>query len=155
LMRRTHVVFAAGAASAAAWWLGFCPVDARSLWLLYWGLAGSVLPDADLRMRHRALLHNVAALSLLAAAVYAAFAWLGSRYAALLAAAGLAIGLASHVFLDAFTVRGVALLYPFSRRYYRLARLRSSSRAANAFFATLGAAVLVAYLAACGGVALR
>jgi len=153
--RKTHVAFAAGAAAVAAWLLGLCPVDARAVWFLSWALAGSTLPDADLRRLHRMLLHNIFVLIAAAAVVAAALTWLGVGPGAWLAAAGLAVGMASHVFLDAFTVRGVAILFPLSRRRYRLLSLRSSSAAANALFYTLGALALAAYILKCGHLALQ
>lgn len=148
--RRAHVVFGSGVAAAAAWLLGLCPVDARAVWLLSWALLGSTLPDADLRRRHRVLLHNLTAVALASAAVGLGLAMLGAREAALLAATGLAVGMGSHLLLDSFTVRGVALLFPLSGRRFRLLRLRSSSPAANALFSTIGAALLLAYIVHCG-----
>jgi inner membrane protein len=125
-------------------------VDSRAVWLLAWALLGSTLPDVDLRRRHRMLAHNVFFAAAAAAAVWLLVSW-ASAAAALYAATGLMVGLASHLVADMLTVRGVALLYPLSRRRYRLARLRSSSRAANAALTMASVLLLAAYAACCGG----
>lgn len=38
---------------------------------------------------------------------------------------GIIMGYASHLFLDSLTVSGIPLLYPFSKKMYRIARLRT------------------------------
>jgi len=124
LLRRTHVLFgSAVAATAAATMrldtLCYAALLAGSLW-------GSVAPDADLRRRHRMLLHNVwppLLLSLGALLLPRGLELLGVL--ARLFLLGAALGWAGHILLDSLTAAGVALLYPMSRRRVRLAWLRS------------------------------
>ena len=138
--RRTHIVFAAGAAAALARLLGLGPWG--MVLLVSCAAVGAQVPDLDVGYRHRMLLHNLfAALPL--ALLYPLLLALGvPRAAAVAVAAGLLVGYASHLLLDAVTVAGVALLYPFSRRRLRLARLRSGSRLANMFFSVVGLLLL-------------
>ncbi len=112
-------------------------------WLAgFYAALGAAVPDLDLRKRHRKLLHNVLALTLTTIAVSLASSMLFGAYAAYFAAF-YATGYVFHLFVDLFTRRGVALLWPFSNRMFRVCRLRSESLAANAFFSILGAAALV------------
>ncbi len=151
--RRAHVMAGAAAGLAAAYLLGYRPVEAA---LAMWAAAASsTLPDLDLRRGHRVLLHNLCAALLLGVAVAAAVAAPVSPLPGALLGplvAGVEAGYLSHLLLDALTVSGVAIFYPCSRRRLRLARLRSDSRLANI---AVEAASLAAVLAAGWGVALR
>ncbi len=96
----------------------------------------STFPDYDIAYKHRKLLHNVFALGIVT--ILTSFI---STYFALAAM----ISYLSHLLGDMMTVRGVALFYPFSNRYFRIARFRSDSLALN-----LGAvlfSILIALLA--------
>ena len=147
---RTHLLAAAAAAMLFAVAAGLRGVEAAVALLA--GLAAGRLPDADLRRGHRVLLHNLpVAVTLTLLAYYALSVLLGEGLA-LAAAGGLAAGYLSHILLDAFTVSGVAILYPFTRRRFRVARLRSSDPLANALAsaASLALFLLAAYRVAMG-----
>lgn len=150
-MRAAHVSAGLASAAAASWLLGGCPAGLPAALAALWGVAGSLAPDYDLRRGHRVLGHNVFALILFTAAAYAATLLLGAPPGlALVAAVGAAAGYASHLLLDALTVRGVALLYPLTRRRYRAARLRSSSAAANAAVVLASWLFFTLYALRCG-----
>ncbi len=90
----------------------------------------AALPDLDLRMRHRMLLHNLFIPIPLAVLTYSVIATY-SVFIGLTVSTAFLVGYLSHVFLDTLTVQGVALFYPLTRRRYRLARLRSNDPRAN------------------------
>jgi len=124
--RRSHLLFAAALAALTAGVLG-----ARDLLPLFtaMSLLGALIPDFDLGFRHRMLLHNVFIGAALAGLPLLAGVFLPVFPASMLW--GLPLGFASHIFLDMATFQGVALFYPLSRRRFRYARLRSTSRLAN------------------------
>ncbi|KSW11624.1 hypothetical protein CF15_01995 [Pyrodictium occultum] len=114
----------------------------------------AAIPDLDLHTAHRALLHNVPVMLALTILAYAA-SLAAAPWAAWLVAAGFLLGYSSHLLLDMLTVRGVALLYPFQRRFYRLARLRSSDPLANKLLQAASAAVAAYSLASAGMIGAR
>lgn len=144
MKRKVHVVLGASLGVSVPAVMGASSLD-RLLGLLF-GALGGYIPDLDLRRQHRVLLHNV-----LSAIVFALTATLAvgvfSNNWSLAACAGLAYlaGHISHIVADMFTERGVALLYPWSTRRYRLARFRSDNEVLNSLFALLAA--LLALLA--------
>ncbi|UXD22505.1 hypothetical protein IPA_05605 [Ignicoccus pacificus DSM 13166] len=95
----------------------------------------SIVPDYDIKYKHRKLFHNVFAMLLLTlpALLFGPQVYLGAI-----------LGYASHLLSDIVTVRGVALLYPLSERYFRVAKLRSSSPLANLAF-LLFSGLLIAF----------
>lgn len=130
--RRAHLLAAAATALAAAKLLGFNTVEAAAaMWV---SVVAAGVPDLDLRRGHRVLLHNLcfaaASGAVIGLLLFSPYSPVPAPLAAALLA-GWEAGLLSHLLLDALTVSGVALFYPCSRRRIRLARLRSSSRAAN------------------------
>ncbi len=142
--RKAHMVFGAGSALALAACTGLCSSTPCLAVALTGGVLGSQVPDLDIRYRHRMLLHNVFSLALLVLLSYYAIAW-ALPSMGVLVAASLAAGYASHLFLDAATVSGVALFYPLTRRKARYARLKSSSLLAN--YATAAAGIGLVFLA--------
>ena len=151
MMRPAHVSAGLASAAATAWLLGGCPAGLQAVAAALWGVAGSLAPDYDLRRGHRVLGHNLVALAAFTVLAYAAMLLLGApTRLAVAAALAASTGYASHLLLDALTVRGVALLYPLSRRRYRLARLRSSSAAANAAVVLASWLFFTVYALRCG-----
>lgn len=141
VQRRAHVAFSAMLGVLVAKLL------AGTVSSVYVGLVvaivAGVFPDLDLGYRHRAALHNLFACVLLGLLAY----YVGSLYSqslGVLVGASFVAGFIGHLFLDALTVRGVALLYPFSKKYYRLARLRSNNRLANMVIEVLSLLALIA-----------
>ena len=100
----------------------------------------SVLPDLDLHFKHRAALHNINFFLILAVAAYIVLNPVGCFWPV---AIGLAAGYLGHILLDMLTVRGVAILYPFTSRRLRIARLRSGSTAANTAITILSLLLLI------------
>jgi len=104
------------------------------LWTTVFAYAGSVMPDLDLRFKHRKLLHNVFSTILLTSVTAALWP---SHVLAFL------IGYLSHLALDIVTVGGVWLLWPLSKRSFKLGLCKSSSRLANTIFSVLGLAFII------------
>ena len=91
------------------------------------------------------LLHNLFAAIGVALAGFLTAYWVSPSLGLVAGLASL-LGFLGHIFLDSLTVSGVALLYPLSRRRYRLARLRSSSRAANVFIEAVSMFLVIVVL---------
>ncbi|BEP17453.1 hypothetical protein PYJP_08050 [Pyrofollis japonicus] len=119
--------------------------------ILYWyvgllaGILAGLVPDTDLRWKHRMIMHNVFVALGITLAVFFAGRFVSTTLSAVLGASSL-LGFLGHVFLDSLTVRGVALLYPIRHRRYRLARLRSSSRVANVIIEVLSVLLIIVAL---------
>ena len=94
-------------------------------------------------------MHNIPAMTVFSIAVYLLAMGVLSPTTAYYLAAGLALGYFSHLFLDSFTVAGVSLLYPLTRKRYRLASIKSKSVLANTATSLLAIIMLLAGLV-CG-----
>lgn len=101
--------------------------------------AGAVIPDADLRFKHRKALHNIFAPLVLAAAL--SYVFQGVTLAEL-AVTWLFIGWISHIALDVITVKGVYLFYPFYRRAISIGLCRSDSLFWNLALSALSLALI-------------
>jgi inner membrane protein len=119
--------------------------------ILYWyvgllaGILAGLVPDADLRWKHRMLLHNIFVAIGLAFAAFFAGHFVSSTLSVILGVSSL-LGFLGHILLDSLTVRGVALLYPVKHKRYRLAKLRSSSRVANALIEAFSILLIIVVL---------
>lgn len=108
--RKTHVVFAIAL-------LSYTDVFSRVEFPLYAVIAAfiSILPDMDLKYKHRKLLHNVFVPLMLSLLLYALYSTiqlqLDSQYFIYVNKA-VWIGWLSHLFLDILTMKGVYLFYP-------------------------------------------
>lgn len=138
--RGTHLVFGVGVSLILVNPLSI----PTTLAVLVGGVIGSTLPDLDLRVKHRMLLHNIFSLIILAITVYvlSSLSFITAPYTSYLILA-FTIAYMSHLFLDMFTKAGVALLYPLNRRRYRLLKLKSTSSLANALLTILGLLMVV------------
>ena len=94
-MKKTHVV----AGLAIAYAFGLDPVHV---------VIGTLLPDADYKLLHRRLLHNLFVLFLVLFLSFEVF-----------------VGMLSHITLDMLTKMGVGLLWPVSRRMFRVGEFRT------------------------------
>ena len=94
----------------------------------------SKLPDFDLKLGHRKLLHNVFAMFLLSLPAFI-FGY-KSGMAALIA-------YSSHLLGDSLTKYGVYLFYPISKKRFRLAKFKSSSPLLNAGAVAVSAVLLL------------
>ncbi len=141
MLRQTHIIFGAALVTAVAAYGRWSA--AEIVIAIFTSSVGAVFPDFDLSTRHRALLHSVFALAAAFAVVIVAVSLLGATVIENAAALGFALGYISHILLDAVTARGVALFYPLSKRFYRIAKLRSGSPGANRILQAISALVLL------------
>ncbi|WP_434731192.1 metal-dependent hydrolase [Thermogladius sp. KZ2Tp1] len=94
--------------------------------LSFLGVLGGVFPDFDLRYAHRVALHNLLSSSIVSLGLYSVLAMAGvDARTRILGSACFLAGWLSHLLLDSLTLKGVALLYPFSRRMYGPRLLKS------------------------------
>ncbi|MEM3926432.1 MAG: metal-dependent hydrolase [Desulfurococcaceae archaeon] len=92
---------------------------------------GSMIPDLDLRFKHRKLLHNIFVPVVVWLLLYIFLGYL--KLTMLIDKSTLlSIGWISHVLLDALTIRGVYIAYPFSTRRFSLKLFKSDSLIGNA-----------------------
>jgi len=131
MKRSTHVLFGV---SLSIFILS--PRPSNLVYIIAMSIIGSYLPDADLRIKHRMMLHNLFVLMLFSIMFYLVLDYISS-YDPLLLVISFDIGFISHILLDMFTYAGVSLFYPFSKKRYRIARLRSDSPLANMFFSAI------------------
>ncbi len=133
MMRTTHVVFGLGLSMMLASLAGCGPGGVFLAGI--GGVAGAWLPDLDLRLRHRSLLHSLTSLALVSLSITLITLFYN---APLHLAVGFIVGYGSHILLDMLTVGGVSLFYPFKRRRYRLARAKTSDPLVNMLVTALG-----------------
>ncbi len=131
MKRSTHVLFGV---SLSIFILN--PQPSSLIYLIAMSIMGSYLPDVDLRIKHRMMLHNLFVPILFSIMLYFILDYI-SLYDPLLLVVAFDIGFTSHILLDMFTYAGVSLFYPFSKKRYRIARLRSDSPLANVFFSAI------------------
>ena len=147
MYRKVHTVFG----SSLAVLVSTCCLGCRSVECIFFyflgGALGGWLPDLDLRHGHRTLMHNILAMAVFSTAIYLLARWVFSPTTAYYLAAGLALGYFSHIFLDSFTVAGVSLFYPLTRKRYRLASIESKSALANTVTSLLALIMLLVGLA--------
>ncbi|MET1129040.1 MAG: metal-dependent hydrolase [Thermoproteota archaeon] len=141
MLRQTHIIFGAALVTAVAAYSEWSAAEV--VIAIFTSSVGAVFPDFDLNIRHRALLHSVFALAAAFAAVIVTVSLLGATAIENAAALGFALSYVSHILLDAVTVRGVALLYPLSKRFYRIAKLRSGSPRANRILQAISLLILL------------
>ncbi len=138
--RSTHVLFGT---SLSVFILN--PHPSELVWIITLSVLGSYIPDIDLRVRHRMLMHNVFVLVLFSITLYYVLNYL-SVHALWSMLTAFVIGFLSHIVLDMFTYAGVSLFYPISSRRYRIAKLKSNSRLVNALFSIIALLLLFAWV---------
>ena len=137
--RITHIVFGLGLAIY---------LNNPQLKILAWcgfsAFLGSIVPDLDLKYKHRVLLHNVFSLMLISTIV-AVLLKLTSIYNFNYVWA-FTIGYMSHILSDAFTKTGVTLFYPISNRRIRFTKARYDNPLLNIAFIVIGLILIVKYI---------
>ncbi|MEZ0289513.1 MAG: metal-dependent hydrolase [Sulfolobales archaeon] len=112
--------------------------------LLIGGFIGSVIPDLDLRYRHRVLFHNILFLTILVMIFMTLPLYTPlSFYLSKIFSQGFIVGFSSHLLGDVITYRGVALLYPFKRKMYKIPVGTSESLKINLLGYTLGVIMIL------------
>lgn len=123
---------------------------------LIFGWIGGYFPDIDLKIRHRKSLHNIFAIATATTIVYVgSYALLKSWgtlepgyipiYSEYMALAFL-LGALLHVLIDAFTPRGVFILWPISRKKLRLASIKSDSKWFNGLGVFIAITIFVLWI---------
>ncbi|MEM0002505.1 MAG: metal-dependent hydrolase [Desulfurococcaceae archaeon] len=138
MKRITHVVFAAALTAALNLWT----IKGGALYTFI-AIASSIAPDVDLGKYHRKLLHNIFAWMFLVVFLQITAPYLGLE--GYYVFVSVTIGWLSHIFLDSLTKKGVALLYPFSRKFYGLRIFSGDNLAVNVLFIILSLLVLIRY----------
>ena len=102
------------------------------------GAIGAWIPDADLKIKHRIVLHNFLTCTLISISMYVLlFKVLENLTIQIphITPLGLTIpfflGYVSHLLTDLLTIYGVAILWPFNSSRFSIAKFRSNSLAFN------------------------
>lgn len=137
--KTTHIIFAFGLSINILWYdnlLDFLSIIVASFF-------GTILPDWDLKVRHRKILHNVFVpifsflmLILILKYFFNVNNFLSISFAYL-------IGYLSHLFLDLLT-GGVALLYPIKTRIFTILKIKYNNFFLNFSFTFFG--IILIYL---------
>ncbi len=138
--RSTHVLFGMSLSV-----LILNPQPSELVGIITLSVIGSYLPDADLRIKHRMLMHNVFVLTIFSIVLYYVLNYI-SVNSLWMKLAAFIIGFLSHIVLDMLTYAGVAFFYPLSSKRYRIAKLKSNSRLANAFFTLISLLLLLVWI---------
>ena len=143
LKRSAHIVLGLGSSLL----IGVFTSLTYSFILIISGVLGSLFPDLDLRYKHRILLHNI--LMLIVSSMLTGFllSYLGfSRIFSAYFSAGFFMGYMSHLIGDLLTYRGVALLYPFSRKMFKIPIGSSESTLVNLLGYLIGILFIAIYI---------
>lgn len=128
-------------------YIGYFLTIAQTLVVLVSSLIGSLIPDADLRYRHRTALHNIFSLVAIPLATGYILYLLGASLEIVrLVVSGLSIGYLTHIIGDIVTYRGVALLYPLSRKRYSLGIGSTEDLHVNMIGYLVGLSSLILYI---------
>ena len=102
----------------------------------------SILPDIDLRleMRHRRYTHNLLASALIGVATSQAGLGFSMGFATCL------LGYVCHILGDLLTYMSFPPLWPIIKKEVSLRLFRSSDRAVNSAFMTIGSLALIAFI---------
>lgn len=146
--RDTHVVAGVGLSLYL-----LSPRDVAIVAAALGGIIGSLAPDLDLKLKHRALLHSLVTVGLLCAPALYVGRSLGSPGPALPVELyetfflAIAISWSLHSLTDALNPAGVALLWPFiSRRFRAPLSFRHDSLLGNLLVQLAGVLLLALYV---------
>jgi len=137
--RLTHILFAIALAVST----GLLADKTRAIYALPIALS-SIAPDADLRLLHRKLFHNIFVPLLISVSLLFLPPLLGVN--AQLLAVSVLIGWFSHIALDAVTVKGVYPLYPLLNAKVSLGVCKSNDMLWNAVFSATSTTAILFYI---------
>jgi len=142
--RRGHAGLALVVASLIAQALGLSLQE--GLFFILLSATFSVLPDIDLRLelKHRRYTHNVLAALLASALIGAATGQAGLGFP--IGFATCLLGYLCHILGDLLTYMSFPPLWPIVKKEVSLRLFRSSDRAVNSAFMTVGSLALVAFI---------
>lgn len=118
--------------------------------LTFLALMSSIIPDFDLKLKHRVLLHSLPAAILATITVYIIGIVMNITFNVVTIkpiyhTMSFAIGYTSHIAMDMLTHSGIALLYPMSRKRYGILRVSYDNPIYNGVIIALGAFLLYLY----------
>ncbi|MGC9147956.1 MAG: metal-dependent hydrolase [Sulfolobales archaeon] len=143
MRRDVHIVFGVGSSLVSGFFLEtmYAPL------LIIGGFLGSIAPDLDLRIGHRRVFHNISFLTLMVLVILFLLVSLGIPYEYIKTLIiGFVAGFISHLVGDSVTYRGVDLLYPFSKKSFRVPLGASSSLLVNALGMVIGVSEVLFYI---------
>lgn len=144
MRRSTHLLFGTGLSIYVMARLGY-----YDNLMIVFALFFSFLPDLDVSIKHRALLHNLFS----AVALSWAFSYFSEGYILSIQLSTLPwtaffalslISYLSHLLLDLITRGGVELLWPISEKRFRIASLKYDDKYANILLSIAGALLIIA-----------
>jgi len=138
-----HIVFGIGSSLIAGYYLDLVQIP----FLIIGGFIGSIAPDFDLRIRHRRFFHNLFFLvAVLLLTVVISLSLGLSLYYVKAFDIGFTAGFSSHLFGDVITFRGVDLLYPFSKKSFKIPIGSSKSLLVNSLGMIIGVSEIILFV---------
>lgn len=136
MMRITHIFFSI---AISMWVLPTCNLTMQAILSILTGI-GSIVPDFDLRFKHRKALHNIFVPLILCVLVLLVFSEIPDVNVYVSA---FLLGWLSHILLDALTVKGVYLFYPLLNRGLKIGVCRSGSLSCNLLFSFISLTLIM------------
>jgi len=139
----THEIFAAGMAL-----LLINPDITYILPTILASVLGGVFPDIDVKFKHRKLMHNVFSLTIIGLSPLYVTMFIITRPIPILTLLLQAffIGYFTHMLLDLFTKRGIALMWPLTSKTFKIINRRYDDFFINTLFSSLGLGALALYI---------
>lgn len=137
----THEIFAAGIAL-----LLINPDITYTLPTILTSVLGGVFPDIDVKFKHRKLMHNIFSLTIIGLGPLYFTTFISIRAVPTLLLQAFFIGYFTHMLLDLFTKRGVALMWPLTSKTFKITNRRYDDFSINTFFSSLGLGALILYI---------
>ena len=119
----------------------------KAFTIAFLALIASTIPDLDLKLDHRKLLHSLFAVLLTSFIIFIALNAFSNPITMNPAyhVTSYVIGYLSHIVVDMFTCNGVALLYPISKKRYRIFGISYDNPIYNGVVIALGSILLYFY----------
>lgn len=136
MMQITHIFFSI---AISMWVLPTCNLTMRAILSILTSI-GSIVPDLDLRFKHRKALHNVFVPLILCALV---LLMLSEIPGVNVYVSAFLLGWLSHILLDVLTLKGVYLFYPLLNHGFKIGVCRSGSLSCNLLFSFISLTLIM------------
>ncbi len=144
MRKLTHILFGSGAAIYSLSLFTQTTMAHIIVAILY-----SILPDSDLKYKHRRIMHNVFSLVFFTIGIYCVVAkikalgiQIPNTSAGTIAFVGF-IAYLTHILLDSITKRGVDLLWPITKRSFGPKLVSSNNKGLNIIFSIVGIMLII------------
>ena len=142
MKRITHLVFGGGITYSIIIYM-YKPTFLHIIVIL----AYTLIPDTDLKYKHRRLLHNVFSAIFLSYLIYQSTILINKILPLEINAYSIALtaitAYTTHLLLDSLTKRGVDLFWPISKKSWGIKTIKSNSKTWNTILIIMGISILI------------